>query len=599
VLAAQRDIATLSGCEFVTVSVAGSPEVELCVRPAAGDPVVAWLLDHHWIDEPVQRAFLGLISPGARVVDLGCHLGVFSLSAAGLGAEVLSVDAAAEHVELVARAAVRNGFAVHPVLGALADPGGSPTVSFVPRSIHGHLLGAGEVADSVEVPVVVLDDLLDELGWDRVDAMKLDIEGAELAALRGMQRFFARGWRPPIVIECNAAMLGFQGTSVVDLRQALSELGYRLYLIDHLRPGALVETGVDAVQTESCSDLLAVVDPPGGLGDGWLVEGPFSVEMTAARVAHQAAEAAAGYRRHAADLLAHGPGWLRRWPETEATLASLACDLDPAVRAETGPPTSGSMGQLHAAAEEPMRQGPPAAAIVTAHHLSVQRPVPGLARLDVSPRPALVDLSFTVIAGECIAIVSDDAASARLLLEALAGRAPHTGTLRVAGRVVSLVDVGRLLEPDLAVEENLVLLAHHIGASDHKLAVRRDRILARAALGVPPSAPLSELSGQAVARLAVATTLEIGRGRVVLADVAPLADPDFGDFVRQGIARLRGRGTVVIQAVAARHELLFEPDRAMLLREGELRAFGWPDAVFEAHERWRLGLPDRLPGPPS
>ena len=62
---------------FNHVSVLGSPPVEFCLDPYAGDPVAAWLLEHDWIDEPVMRAFLGLVRPGTRVIDLGCHLGTF------------------------------------------------------------------------------------------------------------------------------------------------------------------------------------------------------------------------------------------------------------------------------------------------------------------------------------------------------------------------------------------------------------------------------------------------------------------------------------------------------------------------------------------
>ena len=43
------------------------------------------------------------------------------------------------------------------------------------------------------VPVVTLDDALHDYGIERVDLLKLDLEGAELAALRGAARSLKSG----------------------------------------------------------------------------------------------------------------------------------------------------------------------------------------------------------------------------------------------------------------------------------------------------------------------------------------------------------------------------------------------------------------------
>ena len=178
------------------VSVAGRPTVQVCIDPAAGDAVAGWFTDHDWIDEPVQRAFLDCVRPGHRVLDLGSHLGLFSLSASTLGASVLAVDANPEHTRLLSLAADRNDFRDLNVANvALAESvDGSGVVQFVPRSIHGHVLAAGESDDAtIEITTATVDQLLQDLGWDGLDVIKMDIEGSEMAALRGMAGLFRRG----------------------------------------------------------------------------------------------------------------------------------------------------------------------------------------------------------------------------------------------------------------------------------------------------------------------------------------------------------------------------------------------------------------------
>src|SRR5436305_8743943 len=165
---------------FTEVSVAGAPPVWFCVDPAAGDPVAPWLLEHDWIDEPVQRMFVDLIEPGMRVLDLGSHLGTFSLPAATLGAEVLALDASPEHVDLLTAAGRHNGFAQLEVAhAALAAPGHPDTISFVPQSIHGHVqvghisVAQEERAEPIEVPATTVDALLERHGWETVDSIKM------------------------------------------------------------------------------------------------------------------------------------------------------------------------------------------------------------------------------------------------------------------------------------------------------------------------------------------------------------------------------------------------------------------------------------------
>lgn len=299
---------------FRTVGVAGRPPVEFCIDPAASDPVGAWLQTHDTIDEPVMRLFLQLATPGARVLDLGAHLGTFSLPAAAQGAEVLAVDGSPQHVRLLQIAAKRNGFkSLQAVNTAIADQSGD--VHFIERSIHSTIWRPvdGEIT-TISVPTATVDDLLGRRGWDTVDVIKMDIEGAEAAALRGMRRLLARGQRPAIVFESNSTMLPRQGSSTHALKQAIAALGYELLLIDHLRPGRLVEQDQESVQTECACDYLAVYERPPGFERSWIIEPPLSREQTVKRLLEVAFGPEAQYRDYAVRTMAHGPAWLRDWP---------------------------------------------------------------------------------------------------------------------------------------------------------------------------------------------------------------------------------------------------------------------------------------------
>jgi FkbM family methyltransferase len=83
----------------------------------------------------------------------------------------------------------------------------------------------------IESDGVRLDDYAAERSLHRVDVIKLDIEGAELAALRGMRELLERH-RPVILMEINrvaCARLGYEPAALEDL--LIQQLNYRAWQI--------------------------------------------------------------------------------------------------------------------------------------------------------------------------------------------------------------------------------------------------------------------------------------------------------------------------------------------------------------------------------
>jgi FkbM family methyltransferase len=579
---------------FLRASVAGAPEVEFCVDLETDDPYTSWFMSHDWIDEPVQRAFLGLVRPGARVLDLGCHLGTFSLAAAALGAEVIAVDASPAHVQLVGRAAERNGFdrlqVVHGAITESVHP-----VDFVERTIHGHLWVEGDPIEStVVVPPVVVDDLLEERGWETVDVVKLDIEGAEPAALRGMSRLFARGARPALVFECNESMLPHFGASVVSLREQVAELGYELLLVDHLRPGTLVEATAGAVQTECACDYLALASRPPELADAWAIEPPFGLEQTVARVLDHAASDAAGYRRYGAEVLVDGPDWLRGHPLADPAIRALRLDLDPAVRAVFDPAQPPSTAIEYAEAALPGEGGRPADVAVYAENVSVRRPT-GELELASGPTPAeilLRHVSFHVRRGELLGIVTDDLAAGNALLRVLAGfDPPAAGRLEVDGASVLVAGVGAVVEPSFTIGENLALMAAYFGAHVGDTTRRLAELADHARLADELHVPLREVSAATVLRLVVATTLECVSAPLLLVGDLPAPDDEsFAGWARSRAAERRHEGVAMVQLGAGDAWPLGPPHRVVWVENGDVVACGHGESMLDALRARRLGL---------
>jgi FkbM family methyltransferase len=588
---------SISRYAFPAISVAGRPAVSLCVDLDAGDEVAPWLLEHDWIDEPVQRAFLDWVQPGGRVIDLGSHLGVFSLPAAALGAEVLAIDASPRHVTQVSLAAARNGFGdrYHAVWGACTDA--DHPVAFFEDSIHGHVLteeDSHELGRRLDVPSRRVDDLLDELGWEHVDVVKLDIEGGELAALRGMSRLFARGCRPVLVFECNGMMLPLYGGSTYALREAICQLGYELMAIDHLRPGLLVTATAESVQPEAVTDYLALRSADTELPVTWSLQPGFGVDTLAARLCDQAVNEIGTFRAYVAALVHDAPVWLREHPLLQVLAETLRRDVDPTVR---GAATHGARPRT-AVGDAGPPAGPaelPPEVRVWCAEVGFRAPVPGLEHpLQLAAVPQF-RTSFSASAGQYIGLLGEPDLTLPLL-GGLAGELPASaGAYHVSGSTLDLTMVGRIGEPELSGAENVLAIAAQLGGDLASVDV--EGLCAAVGLDGTDPAPLRAHGLGAVASLAVLVALALPAVEVLLIGELPPRDEQIAAHIRERLlAWCREDGCTVIQAISVPERALGPVDRLVWLTPAGPTLAGHPESVADAFWRTRLGLPAAKPG---
>lgn len=90
--------------------------------------------------------------------------------------------------------------------------------------------GALQQAAVTEVPVKRLDDLFGSYGTDRLDFIKIDIEGGELPALRGAAACI-RNHRPAVMVEINQGTYASAGYTPADVYAFFRSLNYRPYEI--------------------------------------------------------------------------------------------------------------------------------------------------------------------------------------------------------------------------------------------------------------------------------------------------------------------------------------------------------------------------------
>ena len=144
------------------------------------------------------------VGADSAVWDIGANCGVFAFSC-GHARQVVAVEADPFLANLLLESRALNGVAVTIVAAAVSDAAGLASFSIAARGrASNHLTAGGGHGQTggdrarLTVPTITLDTLLDSCGPPTL--IKIDVEGAEAAALRGAARLL-RDVRPTFYLE--------------------------------------------------------------------------------------------------------------------------------------------------------------------------------------------------------------------------------------------------------------------------------------------------------------------------------------------------------------------------------------------------------------
>lgn len=219
---------------------------------------------HHGVFEHrTVKLLRTLLEPGDVVVDVGGNIGWFSLIAASLvgpSGHVHALEPLPANIRRFRDNIAENDFdnvTIHE-MGAGDVEGHVDIHSFESGDDERHMLASLRpvMAGGRKIACRVgrLDDELRDVASCRL--MKLDIEGAEVMAVRGATEFIATR-KPHLIVEFNADTLRAFDESPLSLHDAVMRIepGYRVYEVDGFRRTALSRDDVAAWTDQRCRNL--------------------------------------------------------------------------------------------------------------------------------------------------------------------------------------------------------------------------------------------------------------------------------------------------------------------------------------------------------
>lgn len=249
----------------------------------------------------------------------------------------------------------------------------------------------------------------------------------------------------------------------------------------------------------------------------------------------------------------------------------------------------------------------PRSLAIHAQNLTIQYPVAGASRAslksavmsafghrEISTRPIYVDavraINVDVRFGERVALIGHNGSGKSTLLRALAGiYPPKTGSITVAGRIGTLLDIGLGFEGEATGRENIYYRGMAMGYSRRQLRQVEQQIVSFADLGEFIDLPFRTYSAGMQVRLGFAVSTQFNPEILLVDEVFGAGDAKFAKrAVERMMEIVKGAGIVVI----ATHDLTLVSSiatRVVWLSAGQVVLDGPPTVVLPRYQSYMNG----------
>ena len=184
-------------------------------------------------------------------------------------------------------------------------------------------------------------------------------------------------------------------------------------------------------------------------------------------------------------------------------------------------------------------------------------------------------IDLVVNSGEKIGIIGANGSGKSTLLKIICGiLQPTSGKVRVRGHIAPLIELGAGFDPEISVEDNILLYGVLLGFSRAQMRERTLTILEFSELQDYALVPVKALSSGMVARLGFAIATDVQPDILILDEVLSVGDESFKNKCQQRINKFWSANATIL---VVSHDLGFiekSCDQVLWLDKGRLKFIG-------------------------
>jgi len=196
----------------------------------------------------------------------------------------------------------------------------------------------------------------------------------------------------------------------------------------------------------------------------------------------------------------------------------------------------------------------------------------------------LDSISFTVNKGDVLGIIGANGSGKTTLLRIIAGiYKPDIGSVRISGRLSSLMQIGTGFQKEMKAKENIIMSGMLLGMSKKEITNKVNDILKYAELERFSNLKLSHYSSGMRARLAFATAVQTEPDIFLVDEILSVGDKNFREKSYRTFISYKEKKKTILYATHNFENLSKFCNFALLLNQGQQIMLGKPDEVIEKY----------------
>lgn len=207
-------------------------------------------------------------------------------------------------------------------------------------------------------------------------------------------------------------------------------------------------------------------------------------------------------------------------------------------------------------------------------------------KIRITEFTALNNVSFEVKKGEVVGIIGRNGSGKSTLLKVIAGiLQPTSGTVRVNGTVVPMLELGSGFDYELTGRENIFLNGAILGYTKKYITEKFDEIHAFSELGDFIDMPIRSYSSGMMMRLAFSIATVVQPEILIVDEILAVGDGAFQEKSKKRMLELMSGGTTVLFVSHSIDQIKEMCSRVIWLDHGCIRAIGDTQEICEEYQR--------------
>lgn len=184
-------------------------------------------------------------------------------------------------------------------------------------------------------------------------------------------------------------------------------------------------------------------------------------------------------------------------------------------------------------------------------------------------RTVLKGVSFDIKKGEAVGLVGHNGCGKSTTLKLLTKiMYPDSGTIEIAGRVSSLLELGAGFHPDMSGRDNIYINASIFGLNRKEIDERLDDIIEFSELGHYIDNPVRTYSSGMYMRLAFSVAINVNADVILVDEILSVGDLNFQNKCLQKMQQLKKDGTTIVIVSHSMEQIESICDRSIWLNDG-------------------------------